>query len=85
MQTEKYSKKDYDFVIPGHGRLAKPIDLLKQSKFLRKMRNEVELHLNKNHTIEDILEVVDENKYSDFELFLYKSSMEAVYKEFTER
>lgn len=85
-QSKKFARNNYDFVIPGHGNIAKSNDLMKQAQYITDLRAEIKSLIDKNTSFEEILQNVKMTNYAnyDFQEALY-SEIDAVYKEFTER
>lgn len=84
-KLEEYSTISYEYVIPGHGDLAKAEDLAMQAEFLGDLRKEIEKLISENKTLEEIKNEVKMDKYSDWNYqFMLDSELESVYNELNE-
>lgn len=81
-QLKKLNLKNYQYVIPGHGKLASGKDLLKEAEYLSDLRDSVQSFISKNKSLVEIQNELKMEKYSDFGLqFMLPGEIETVYKE----
>ncbi len=85
-QVNVYTNGEYEYVIPGHGKLANANELKKQATYLTVLREKIELLIGENKTFEEIQKEVKMPEYSHYEFqYTLGSEIEAIYKELTKQ
>jgi len=85
-QIDNYADKNYQYIIPGHGKLANTEDLREQGRYISDLRNEIKSLIEQQKTLEDIKNLVKMPDYSHLEFqYMLPIEIDAIYKELTER
>ncbi len=85
-QINKYAGMNYQYIIPGHGKLANSEDLRDQGRYISDLRNEIKSLVDKQKTLEEIQTLVKMTDYSHYEYQrMLPLEIEAIYRELTER
>ena len=85
-QAKKYANKQYDYVVPGHGEITKPNELIEQANYLTDLKKEINELVKQNKSLEEVQQKVKMTNYSHYDFqFMLGSGIDAVYKELTQR
>jgi cyclase len=83
-QLAHYASKNYQYIIPGHGKLATSEDLIDAGKYLSDLRDSVSTELKAGRTLDEMKKEIKMSNYSHYDFhFLIPMDIEAVYYELT--
>jgi len=83
-QIDYLAKRDFKYIIPGHGKLANKSDLVSQANYLSDLRYEINNGIKNKKTLPQLQSEIKMTKYSDYDFqYMLLSEIEAIYNELT--